>query len=292
MNNKKNILDQAAKEFSQSTIPAGPSDDLVHRTLELIENEQSTVPFMERIIKMKSISKFAAAAIVIIGISGLFLFPTGPNSVALADVYTKVQQTQAFMYKMSATMAISMTEGAPPQNIEMETSAIVSTEYGVKMENTMHLLDQNKTTTQQMYILPAEKKMFQIVPAEKTYATMELSDAQLEEMKQKNKDPREVIRQMLNGQYTDLGFSEIDGCKVQGFQSQTGDAAGNFTTTLWVSVETWLPVRLEISLTMEKKMETHCVIDQFQWDVPVTAADFEYVIPEDYTEQGSMKMRR
>jgi hypothetical protein len=31
-------------------------------------------------------------------------------------------------------------------------------------------------------------------------------------------------------------------------------------------------------------MESHVVIDQFQWNVPATAADFEYTIPDDYTK--------
>ena len=245
---------------------------------------QSDPHNLRRIFMKTPFKLTAAAAIGIIAVSAVFLFPTSPGSLALADVYNKVRQIQAFMYRMSATMAVSMTEGAPPQNMEMKTAVIVSTEYGVKMENTMHILEQDKTASQLMYILPAEKKMIRIVPAEKTYATMEVSDAQLEEMKRKNNDPREVIRQMLDGQYTDLGVSEIDGVKVQGFQAQTGDDAGNLTTTLWVDVKTWLPVRLEINVTMDKKMESHVVIDQFQWNVPATAADFEYTIPDDYTK--------
>lgn len=227
----------------------------------------------------------AAAAIAIIAVSAVFLFPTGPGSVALGDVYKKIQQIQAFMYQMSAAMTVSTKEGTPPQHMEMETAVTVSTEYGVKMQNIMRLLDQDKTATQQMYIIPAEKKMVTIVPAEKVYTTMELSDDQLDQMQRKNNDPREVIRQMLDGPYTDLGFSKINGVKVQGFQSQTGDAGGNLTTTLWVDVKTWLPVRLEINVTMDKpQMESHFIIDRFQWNVPVTAADFEYTIPDDYTK--------
>lgn len=226
----------------------------------------------------------AAAAIGIIAVSAVFLFPTNPGSVALADVYNKVRQVQAYIYNISMNMAVSKTEGAPPQNMEMETAVTVSTEYGVKMENTMHLLDQNKTAMQLLYILPAEKKLIRIVPAEKTYATMEISDDQIDQMQRKNNDPREVIRQMLDDQYTDLGVSKIDGVKVQGFRSQTGDADGNLTTTLWVDVKTWLPVRLEINVTMDKKMESHVVIDQFQWNVPATSADFQYSIPDDYTK--------
>ncbi len=233
---------------------------------------------------MKTPFKLTAAAIGIIAVSAVFLFPTNAGSIALADVYSKVQQVQTYIYNISMTMAVSKTEGAPPQNMEMETAVTVSTEYGVKMENTMHRLDQDKITTQQMYIIPGEKKMAVIMPAEKSYTTTELSDDQMEEFKKQNHDPRQVIEQMLNGQYTDLGFSKIDGVKVQGFQSQTGDDAGNLTTILWVDVDTWLPIRLEITLTMEKKMESHFVIDQFQWNVPVTAADFKYTIPDDYTD--------
>jgi len=224
----------------------------------------------------------AAAAIVIVAVS-VFLFPT--NSVALADVYKKVQQVQAFLSHVSVTMTVSTTEEAPPQNMQMETDVTISNEYGMKVENTMQLPEQDMTVTQQMYIIPAEKRMVTILPAEKTYTTMALSDDQLDQMKQKNNDPRVLIRQMLDGQYTDLGFTEINGVKVQGFRSQTADADGNLTTTLWVDVDTWLPVRLEITITMDKpQMESHVVIDRFQWNVPVTAADFQYTLPDDYTK--------
>ena len=65
MTNEQNILDRAVKALAESTIPKGPSEDLIRQTLEQIENQHTTIPFMERIHKMKSISKFAAAAIII-----------------------------------------------------------------------------------------------------------------------------------------------------------------------------------------------------------------------------------
>lgn len=289
MNNDNDKLDQAFKAFAQGAVPAGPSDDLIQQTLERIQQTKpQTNPFLERILTMKPLTKIAAAAIVIISVSAVFLFPTGDRSIALADVYSKVQQIRAFMYQMSVTMTVSTTEGATPQNLEMETIATVSTEYGVKMENTlhMHIPEQDNAATQLMYIIPKEKKMVTILPDEKAYMTMELSDDQLEEMQQKNNDPREMIRQMLKDPYTDLGFSEINGVNVQGFQTidpESDDTDGNLTMTIWVNVDTGLPVRYEIYLKMENKMESHVVIDRFQWNVPVTAADFEYTIPDDYT---------
>lgn len=299
MNNEKNILDQAVKAFSESTIPAGPSDDLIRNTLAQIEKEQSTVPFMERIVKMKSISKFAAAAIVIVGISAVFLFNSGPGSIALADVYARVQQAQAFMYKMSmAVTGMGEMTGMPQMNgtMEMDATVVISEDYGMKMENHMKVPGPEGKTqnmTQLAYLLPGEKVMISITPEQKMYQRIEFTDDLLEQAKKQNNDPREMIKQMLNCEYTELETREIDGVKVQGFQTTDPEymmgVADEVKATLWVNVKTWMPVKSEIWAKMSG-METSYVIDQFQWDVPVSATDFEYVIPEDYKEQGSMKM--
>ena len=296
MNNEKNILDQAVKAFSESTVPAGPSDDLIRNTLAQIEKQQSTVPFMERIIKMKSINKFAAAAIVIIGISAVFLFNSSPGSIALADVYAKVQQAQAFMYKMSMTMTGSMMEGAPEQNIESEVTAIISTEYGMKMENIihMHMQDEEKTMTQQMYMNPKQKTMTMVMPDEKMYMRMEFGEDLQERMKKQNNDPREMIKQMLNTEYTDLGFSEIDGVKVQGFRSNdpsySGGMTDEITMTFWVDINSWLPVRSEFSMKMGENGQMQGTIYDFQWNIDAPADEFVPMIPDDYKEMANVKM--
>ena len=296
MNNEHNILDQAAKAFSEGAIPKGPSDDLIRRTLEQIEKEQSTIPFMERMHKMKSISKFAAAAIIILGVSALFLFPTNPGSVALADVYAKVQQVQAFMYKMSMTMTGSMMEGMPEQNVESEVTAVISTEYGMKMENIMHMRirDEDKIMTQRMYMNPKQKAMIMVMPEEKKYMRMEFSEDLLERMKKQNNDPREMIKQMLSSEFTDLGFSEIDGVKVQGFQTNDPSYSGGMTEeasiTLWVDVDTWLPVRSELSMKMGDNGQMQATIYDFQWNIDVDAEEFTPDIPEDYSGLADVKI--
>lgn len=299
MKNKQNILDQAVKEFSEGTIPAGPSDDLVRQTLDRIEKQQSTIPFMERIGKMKSISKFAAAAVILIGVSMLFLFNNNPGSVALADVYAKVQQAQAFMYKMSMTMSgMGDMMGIEEMNgtMEMDMTVVISEEYGMKMENRMTVPGPKGKTqkmTQLAYLLPEDNVMISIMPEQKMYQRIEFTDDLLEQTKKQNNDPREMIKQMLGSEYVDLGFLEIDGTKVQGFETTDPEymmgVAEEVKATLWVDVETWMPVKSEIWAKIAG-MESTYVIDQFQWDVPVSASDFECVIPEDYEEQGSMKM--
>jgi archaellum component FlaF (FlaF/FlaG flagellin family) len=291
MNNEHNILDQAAKAHSESTIPKGPSDDLIRQTLEKIEKEQTTIPFMERIYKMKSISKFAAAAIIIVGVSVLFLFNSSP--VALADVYAKVQQAQAFMYKMSMTMTGSMMEGEPERLSESEATIVNSNQYGSTVDT--YSVTQDKTTHQKMYIIPDKKMMVTVLPDEKKFLRMEFSQELLEHTEMKNNDPRRMIKQMLGCEYTDLGFSEINGIKVQGFQT-TDPTYINITyddeckVVLWVDVHTWLPVYSEMDFVVGDNMKMHTEIHGFQWNIPVRAVDFEPNIPDDYEELGSVRM--
>jgi outer membrane lipoprotein-sorting protein len=299
MNKEQTLLDQAVKALSESTIPAGPSDDLIRQTLDQVEKEQSTIPFMERIGKMKSNSKFAAAAIIIIGVSVIFLFNSTPDNIALADVYARVQQVQAYMYEVSMTMS-GMGEllGVGEMNDETKANMTVtiSQQYGMKMENHMTVSmsqGQTQNITQLAYLLPEEKTMVSIMPEQKRYQTIEFTDDLLEQTKQQNNDPREMIKRMLGCDYIELGHSEIDGISVQGFQTTDHafmmDSGADVKAILWVDVETWMPVRSEIWARMSG-MEISYQIDKYQWNIPVTAADFEYDIPEDYQDQGSMVM--
>ena len=180
----------------------------------------------------------------------------------------------------------------------METHAtiVISEEYGMKMENHMTVPGSEGKTqkmTQLAYLLPEEKAMISIVPEQKMYQRIEFTDDLLERTKKQNNDPREMIKQMMNCEYTELEPTEIDGIQVQGFQTTdpayTMGVASEVQATLWVDAETWMPVKSEIWSKISG-MEMTYVIDQFQWDVPVTADDFTYVIPDDYKEMGSMKM--
>jgi hypothetical protein len=297
MNKHNEKFEAAVKAFSQGTIPQGPSDDLVRRTLERIE-QTNTNPLLERIFKMKSLTKIAAAAIVIIAVSAVLLFPT--NNIALADVYSKVLQSRAFIYQMSMTMTgMGEMMGQPEMmdTMEMDITITISEEYGMKMENHMAMPapgGQTQNITQFAYLLPEEKIMVSILPEQKMYQTIEFTDELLEETKKQNNDPREMIKEMMGCEYVELERTEINGVKAQGFQTTdpaySAGLADEVKATLWVDVETWMPIQYEMSMKIGEKAHAHAVIDHFEWDVPVTAADFEYTIPDDYTTLGSMKL--
>jgi hypothetical protein len=102
---------------------------------------------------------------------------------------------------------------------------------------------------------------------------------------------------MLKTKYESLGRSTMDGIEVEGFQTTDPnsllESSSNFGQSkradqkLWVDVKTRLPVRCDATwvdldqMENKKKYERHVLYD-FQWDVPVAAADFEPVIPEGY----------
>lgn len=91
------------------------------------------------------------------------------------------------------------------------------------------------------------------------------------------------------GEYKELGRRTIDGVEAEGIETHgfTG-FGGNFqidsqTARLWVSVETGYPVLIEREVVGNNgTIEIKTILDQFQWDVALDAAQFKPVIPPGY----------
>ncbi len=243
---------------------------------------------LRRLIMKSPITKLAAAAVIVIGIFGLtFFFAQTSETIVLADVLQRVEQTQAFMYRMKMTMTGAMMSGMPDGKKEMEGTVTISNDYGMKMEITTDADSGAEKINQQMYLLPDQKLMLLIMPGQKKYTRMELDDDLIARQKKQNNDPREMMKQILACKYTELGRSEINGIEVEGFETTdpmfSAGMADKVEVKLWVDVKTWLPVLWEMDIKMNEQMEIHGVISDFQWDIPVVASDFKPVIPADYT---------
>ncbi|MHC5213729.1 MAG: hypothetical protein ACYSOO_03980, partial [Planctomycetota bacterium] len=176
MNKRYDILDQTVKTFSEGSIPAGPSDDLIRQTLDRIEKQQTTIPFMERIITMKPLGKFAAAAIVIVGVSVLFLFNSAPGSVALADVLDNIMQITTFSYKTRAMMP--PIAGAPDSMpTGLESDILFSFDWGMLSET--YVLDEQgnrEKLVSQTYAVLSEKSLINIIPEKKKYLRVNITE--------------------------------------------------------------------------------------------------------------------
>jgi len=285
---KSEKIEEILKNIGNNDVPAD-----VHKIAEDVSNDFSkTLTQPGHIVLGDYIMKsrftkiaVAAAAIIIVLFVGLPFVGKKDQGVALADVLARVEQAQAYIYKMNMTM--TGMPNAPTGKQQMQGTITVSTEYGMKMD--MDIIDPNsgREMFQQMYVLPYKKEAYMIMPEMKKYTRMEFTDDLLARMKKQNNDPREIIKQIMGCQYTELGRSAIDGIEVEGFQ--TTDPAmmvgmgGDIKYTLWVDVENWLPVHAEMDIKMNEQMEMQCVIYDFTWDIPVSASDFEPVIPEDFT---------
>jgi outer membrane lipoprotein-sorting protein len=272
-------------------------EDLRQQMLSVF-NETETRPLrtaawqtIGRTIMKGRITKLAAAAVIIIAILvGIHHFGGSINvtTVALGDVLERIEQVQAFIYRMKMTMTGAMMPGTPAGKKEMDGTVTISNSYGMKMEiTTTDANSGQEEMNQQMYILPDQKVMFMVMPEQKKYVRMEFDDDLLARMKKQNNDPRETIKQIMNCEYTELGRSVIDGVEVEGFRTtDTAFAGGSIedvNVTLWVDVEQRLPVRTEMDFKMNEQMQLSGVIYDYQWDVQVDAGEFEPVIPEDFT---------
>jgi len=250
------------------------------------------------IVKGRSIMKspFAklaiAAAVVIACLMGLFLWTGTQSSVALADVLIRLQQVNAYMYQMTI-LTTGPRVGDTPVEHEARATALISQELGMKMTMEMDRRvpgpDGAGPMLQETYMLPRQKKAVTLMPGQKKYMQIGLDDAAFEERLKENRDPRTMVRQILDCQYTSLGRSTIDGVEVEGFQTTDpnylGGMMGEVDVKIWVDLKTQLPVLLEMDMQMGE-MRSHAAIGDFQWDVVVDASEFEPVIPDDYTTLG------
>lgn len=279
-------MDQRILADAQGAMPVGQGG-----------GEYSTIS-TRRIFMRSTMRLTAAAAVIVIGVTLFFLFGTTPNTIALAAVYAKVQQAQAFMYQMHMTVAnnAEMTareNGQEPMQMEMVIT--MSSEYGMKMENQIAAPGpdgQPQRMTQLVYMRLDNNEMISIIPEQRVYQKVELTPGMAEKTRAQNNDPREMIKQMLDCEYVSLGPSEMNGVKVQGFETKDPAYGDGLCTTikakLWVDAETWLPYYMEIAMDMGGLIKIESTADNFQWDIPVAAEDFAVVIPEDYKELESL----
>mgnify|MGYP000849123033 CR=1 FL=1 len=241
---------------------------------------------IRRLIMKNSVIKIAVAAAIALGALGVWSLWSGTqSSVALADVLAKVEQVRALMYRMDNHLRIAMP-GVTPAEVDMKWTWLIADDYGMRLDTRTPDPATGQITEEQVYVLPEQKIMMTLTPAKKQYKRTVLDDAMLQKKKEETNDPRMMIQRLLGCQYEDLGESVVDGFEVHGFQSTDPafmGGSGEVDIKVWVDVKTRLPVRVDMNLKVGDQIETRCTSYDFQWDVPVSAAEFTPVIPPDYT---------
>jgi len=251
-------------------------------------------PSVGRIIMKSKITKLTAAAVIIIAIliginqSGRTIDGT---SVAWASLAERVGCMQTCFFT-----GYSKITGGPfgKKAKEQELEFYLSSEYGFRVDS---YIGENVMMIQ--YMLLAEKAIVSVMPGEKKYMRVLLTDEMLEKMRLQGNDPREMVRQIMLGEYTHLGESVIDGVKVEGIETTDPKVGGGqfekYLARCWVNVETQLPVQLEIEMENSAgpnlpPMEISMVLDNFEWDIDLSSDIFELNIPSDYKLMAEMQM--
>ena len=254
-------------------------------------------PNLWRTIMKSRITKLAAAAVVIIAVLiGIHHFGDSiyVASVAWGEVAEKVGQAQTFVYRMKVNMT-GMPGMPAGKTTELESVAYNSSKYGMRLDAYVHVPEMGKKIMQTIYVIPAEEAMVMVVPEQKQYMRMKLTDKLLSEMKKDSGDPKAMVRELMKGEYTELGRDVINGIEVECIESNNPRIGGgmfdNVVGCIWVDVETDLPVRMEMECSAnDGSMQIEMVMDEFEWGVELDAAVFEPNIPADYKLAADVEM--
>jgi len=215
-------------------------------------------------------------------------------SVAWGEVAEKVGQAQTFVYRMKMNMT-GMPGMPAGKTTELESVAYNSSEYGMRMDAYVHVPEMDKKIMQKIYVMPAKEALVTIIPEQKQYVRMKLTDELLSEMKKDSGDPKAMVRELMKGEYTELGRDVINGIEVECIESNNPGIAGgvfdNVVGCIWVDVETDLPVRMEMGCSAnDGSMQIEMVMDEFEWGVELDAIIFEPNIPADYKLAADVEM--
>ena len=273
-------------------------EDVLQARRHSLEDQPATPDSIWRTIMRSPLTKLAAAAVVVIAcLIGLSLWRTTGSGIALADVLARIEKVKAFRYKYT-----DKTTGEDPNNpyssSEQRATTLISQEYGSKSK--IEQLDPKggESDFYEYYCFPEKNTAIIITPKQKKYDRREFDDSWGEGTQKGNYDGRTMLKRILEYKYESMGRATIDGIEVEGFRT-TDPNYGRIGTDprfknlqadqkIWVDVKTRLPVRCDFTYVLfyqmgNKKQYEHFVMHDFQWDVPVAAADFEPVIPDDYT---------
>lgn len=228
--------------------------------------------------------KFAAAAVVILGIIAVAnLFDgTGGSDVVWADVMRQVEQAQDFICRVQQ-------ENSDDPDLEMVQYR--SQKYGYRMD-----MYRDGRLVAAQYFKPSSELLYVIVHRDRTYAVVELSEEQREQMLSES-NAQSLVDYFRSFEFEELGRKKIDGAVASGIEVVDPEPMkavfDESSVRLWVDVETNWPVRIEWEGVAKRgRVRVETVLDRFQWNPSLSADDFEFEIPDDYQLIGRMDAPR
>jgi len=299
MNDNEKYIEEFIKDIPFDTPDTGHRDELKMQLLNAfpkhrLKSTAQTVGVW-RIIMNKPVTKLAVAAMLIVAVMiGLNVFFGG--GVALAEVLDKVRDIKTVFYRTKAD--IKDLPGVPAEQITHITTQVkLSYDKGVYIKSQIQLPE--RAIERESYILFDKRVLYTLMPADKEYIEMKLTDELMGKMDSENGDPVTLLKAMADCEHVDLGHDTINGIEVWGIEATDpvlGTKVGSVLSSgmfdsivvrLWVDVKTKLPVRLTAQGSARNgEISMDLVIDDFQWDAVMDPAELEFTIPADYKLLG------
>lgn len=236
---------------------------------------------IRRIIMNNRMTKFAAAAAIIIAVLfGLNIVGNG-GSVALAEVLENIMDISAYSYWMRTSSADTSDYS--------EFRILSSKDYGQRTD--AYVPDEASGELKLFvsnYTVLSEQIIISVIPEHKQYTRVKLTGRLLDDMEKENGNPGFFLREFIKHPHTELGRDTIDGIDVVGFEStdiaSNGDL-GRSVATLWIDTATELPVKIEAETFSEDgSLVSKMITYGFDWNIQVDESDFVPVIPDDYVD--------
>jgi hypothetical protein len=271
--------------------------DRITKALEKWEKTKRTYsadikPSIGRIVmKTRIIKLAAAAALITVCSTSLILWRNTGSGIVLADVLARVEQVKAFRCKGSFNMSGQMAPGKPYQ-FETRSTFAMSQDYGYKLNIETPDPNGGQMPTTEFYVSPQKKTFTQIAHKAKRYVRVGLDDAEAKQYRKqfsRYNDPGTLLKDIMACEYEHLGRSTINSVDVVGFRTTDPNYRSplrgpgfkdlQIDIKVWVDVKTRLPVQYEDLTSGHDQrgnpIDHRFVLHDFEWDVPVTSAEFE-----------------
>jgi hypothetical protein len=265
----------------------------VLRALEESEKTSAlTQPNIRRTIMKSSITKLAAAAVIITAITlGLFEFigTEKTSGVVWADVAQKVQASRGNVVRCRETSSFQSNEDDYSIKYFSPTHSRTDTYKGGQITQTYYKDLETKTST---FVNHTHKHYMS--------RTFTPSKGGFLEKHGDWMNAEYLVQTILSCEHRILGQKAIDGVLCEGIETTDPACLGplpgpvsrlDVEMRLWVDARTNYPVLFEVKIHAEaegKTMSSECVMDQFQWDMELDPSIFEPNIPPDYKDMRNL----
>ncbi|MBN2180264.1 MAG: hypothetical protein JW715_00005, partial [Sedimentisphaerales bacterium] len=215
-----------------------------------------------RKIMKSTITKIAAAILIVVSVIAGIHFWSSTETVAWADIVRPILTARTVVFNLV------MTEG---EHIPITRVMNMGTQR-LRSE----VLSPDGKTVQAIVIVDFDtSQMLQLIPSQKTAVLIEMKD-----LPEKPENFIEIMRNVIIELQNDpdvsvesLGEKEIDGHMSQGLRATSSEGE----LTVWADSQTRLPIRIE-----QKGRQIQFVCTDFQFDIEMDESLFSMEIPEGY----------